>query len=51
METIMATDDQNGDESRNNPDFRGTYDRFMTITKWAVIGIAGALILMALLLA
>lgn len=35
---------------RGGTDHRWTYDRFMATTKWAVIGISGALILMALLL-
>ncbi len=46
---VMA-DLQNGDD-RNGADHRGTYDRFMAVTKWAVVAISGALILMALLLA
>lgn len=44
----MAHDGQDGDDRQNSTDYRATYDRFMTITKWAVIGIAGALIVMAI---
>ncbi len=45
----MAT---NGQDSKGpaETDSRATYERFMSITKWAVIGISVALILMALLL-
>jgi hypothetical protein len=55
----MSSDSLNGDvmadlengDNQSGPDHEGTYVRFMSITKWAVVGIAGALILMALLLA
>lgn len=46
---VMA--DQQNDNDRGGTDNQATYARFMTTTKWAVVLIAGALILMALLLA
>ncbi len=48
----MASDSSGPDRNDGLPevDAKGTYERFMGITKWVVIGIAVALILMALLL-
>jgi len=50
---LDMTNNDNGSEQDSIPavDAKGTYDRFMGITKWAVIAIALALILMALFLA
>ncbi|MBB6226072.1 hypothetical protein FHS79_000223 [Polymorphobacter multimanifer] len=50
MGVDMVDDGSGDDRQRQTPEYRATYERFMAITKWAVIGIAGALIIMALVL-
>lgn len=48
---VETMNDTSGEDPRQkSPEYRATYDRFMTITKWAVIMISGVLIIMALVL-
>lgn len=50
MSGDMATDGHDSDK-RGKTDHLATYVRFMAITKWAVIFIASALVVLALFLA
>jgi hypothetical protein len=47
--TKMAGDDKPS-EAPSEADVKATYERFMGITKWVVIGVSLVLILMALFL-
>ncbi|WP_439534272.1 aa3-type cytochrome c oxidase subunit IV [Polymorphobacter sp.] len=51
MDMVSDSSGPQRDETVPKVDAKGTYDRFMAITKWAVILVALALIMMALFLA